>query len=323
MLLCLPLFILKAAGGQRDIMLELHRHQIGHPAYTSEPIIRACARNGQLETLKWIMSHPGAQKSRYVVEDAAYHGHFDIVQWATENGFAINTLSCPIKAVEAGNLDILKYLLDRGCVFHTILIHYAVASPNLELVKYVFERSKRADLENIYGSEVCRGGLAVLKWVLDQEESSKDFVEISRGAASLQKMDILKWLRDNNHLVTDEVVWRSAVRGDLKQVKWAIAEGFPWDREIVIAKSIKSRNLEILKWLVSEAPCRTDIRSFAKESIEYFASADNLEGLWWFVTERVTETEMWSPKALMNMKQSIDPRIQNLQRRIRRNNNNK
>ena len=74
-----------------------------------------CAKEGQLESLKWAREH-GCDWGSGTCSAAAEAGHLHILQWAREHGCAWDSYTCKA-AAGAGHLHILQWAREHGCAW--------------------------------------------------------------------------------------------------------------------------------------------------------------------------------------------------------------
>lgn len=113
----------------------------------NEYTLKMSAQNGQLETVKYLVSKGVNIHTEYdyALRISAKNGHLEIVKYLVSLGANINALNkgmegALVQAVEYGHLEIVKYLVTSGADYNEgndfIFIH-AVNLGHLEIVKYI------------------------------------------------------------------------------------------------------------------------------------------------------------------------------------------
>jgi len=146
--------------------------------------IAECAKNGNLEGVKYLVLEGGADVHahneralqnasinghsdvvRYLVEKgadvhaqndfalryASYSGHLEMVQLLVEVGANVNT-GAMHGAVERGHLEVVRYLVEEGGAkvqaIHDYLLRYTSRKSHDELVQYLLEKGREGDACN-------------------------------------------------------------------------------------------------------------------------------------------------------------------------------
>ena len=151
------------------------------------------AKNGHLETLKWIRANGG--EWRYNAANwAAYNGHLETLKWIRANGGGEWTICAANWAAENGHLETLKWIHANGGKWTSDAANDAANNGHLETLKWI-----RAN-----------GG----EWTSYAVD----------GAARNGHLEILKWIRANGGKWTSYAASEAAKNGHLETLKWIHAK---------------------------------------------------------------------------------------------------
>jgi len=122
------------------------------------------AKNGQLETLKYLREHEFDFTTGVTCSYAVENGHLEIVKYLHENRCNWSRDSC-IEAAKNGHLDVLKYLHENGCLWNKWSYYYAVENGHLDIIKYLWENKCPCSEENTCRIAAKYGRLEILKYL--------------------------------------------------------------------------------------------------------------------------------------------------------------
>ena len=141
-LTCTQLSAAAAAAGQIPMLLFLSQSRLASeaPAWNKHALTSA-ARNGQLETLKWLrtQSPPCPWSFRCCIE-AASNGHLDVLRWLSAHAPEESwTEACCVQAARSGHTDVLKYLQDKvpRCFWTTSICCEAAAHSHVVTLRWL------------------------------------------------------------------------------------------------------------------------------------------------------------------------------------------
>lgn len=97
----------------------------------------AAIHNKSLDTLKWLYNNEYPY-DRLCYREAAYKGCLDILQWFDTIGITPDLDDNEIirYAVEGGNMDVLKYVFDKGCRYDDKK-YLLSRTQNIEIIKFI------------------------------------------------------------------------------------------------------------------------------------------------------------------------------------------
>lgn len=142
----------------------------------------------------------------------------------------------------------------------TAVVYYS----RKDILTWVIQERHRVLLHQICREAAKAGSFITLREVFDKSDK-KTLNRLKRSwflcsaAAGGGKLEILKFLRDNEHNVNCE--WDpyactiSTVHGHLKCLRWLIENGCMWSANYCLYQASKNGRLEILKYLLLEKEC--------------------------------------------------------------------
>ena len=176
-------------------------------------------------------------------------------------GCVINTF------IENGDLDIVKYLVEKGGKVGFDTVSYAAGTGNLELVEYLIEKcGKIGDKAVYYAAE--KGNLDFVKCLVKKGAKIGD--ETVSKAAESNRLDLVKFLVENGGKIGDEAVSSAAEKGNLDLVKFLVENGGKIGDDAV-SKAARTDNLELVEYLVEKGAEIGDV------AVYYAAEKGNLD----------------------------------------------
>lgn len=94
---------------------------------------------GNVEIVKYLHNVQSEQISEVAMQLAAGRGHLDCLICAYELGYHPNNSHCAYHAANGGNLECLRYLLERGGQDTRLVCYAAAAKGHLEFIKVARE----------------------------------------------------------------------------------------------------------------------------------------------------------------------------------------
>ena len=223
----------------------------GAPLHLS--VLYAAAKSGSRELVEWIMEHGYISDSRacmraaeaghfelakflYVepakmplAKEAAVKGNIEILEWLYEEGPFLDIQAIGIKAIQSGQLDVLKWLRAKGWTL------------------FGYETKEAAD----------SGRIDVMQWVL--ENGGKLEEQTMTIAALKGHFGLVQWLRANGCPWDETTTTETAYHGKFEMFKWLFENSCP----VLIQRSAKptrrkfitagglllNSQLEVLKFL--------------------------------------------------------------------------
>jgi hypothetical protein len=140
---------------------------------------------------------------------ALEHGLYDIAQYlyTQQCPWPTALTSCDVyeKPIKAGNLNMLRWLRERGCPMNTGLVCYTAASTgNVEVMSFLYE----------HGGE--------LNALIMATAAERGFLELCQFLRSVLPTPC-PW--------DERAVMRAAEGGHLELLRWLMENGCPWNPE--------------------------------------------------------------------------------------------
>ncbi len=195
------------------------------------------ARTGQLDILKWLVGNKNNVNTEVddgtdtsllcseetepdICSEAASNGHIEILKWAKENGYKLNTTACSTAALN-GHFDVLKWLRENGCPWDKISCSNAAKNGHFEILKWL--RENDCPWGNTCISAAYHGQFEILKWAY--ENGCPWTSDTCKFAAYSGHFEILKWLRKNGCPWAIDTCTYAYDAGHIDILKWAIENG--------------------------------------------------------------------------------------------------
>ena len=168
-------------------------------------------------------------------------------------------LSCECYSVagEYGNVHILDFLYEKYPQgFHTIIVSDIISAGQLEVLKWLKEKGKQFSVHDRKYS-ACRGQLEVLKWLMD-DKSGDDFPidwYCYRMTDVVEHPHILQYLFQIDPPSEAEAIrllYFVAIGGHLKTLEWLHnTQGYNLN-EAVFSAALNSNQLPVIHWLITQ-----------------------------------------------------------------------
>ena len=240
-----------AAMGRLDVLKWLWNH--GHKCVHYETAYRA-ARYGHIHVLEWFFELPIERQLRKDDEDMLDQGCL----------FGDPEILC-LGAAQVANIEVLKFLREKGCPWGARTSSEACWYGQLELLKWLQKEGCLCDLDGFLS--VCGGHLDILKWIRETYPGCAFDEPVASKASQKKRLDCLMWLREHGCPWDARVMNHAAGHGNLELLKWARENGCPWNDDAPECAAITGE-LETLEWLhengcpFNEEVCR---HAFEKE----------------------------------------------------------
>ena len=203
----------------------------------------AAALHGHMVLVRWLIKEQGFAVTRSVIEDAAFSGNMELVQWLRGEGCDWNARTCRLAAA-AGRLAVLQWLRANGCPWDAETCKRAALGGHLETLRWA--RKNGCD----WDAEACAwaamgGHLDVLQWL--RAEGCPWDAEACSQAALNGHLETLRWARENGCDWSTQTCLNAAAGGHLGILQWLRAEGCPWD-DGTCELAVEEGHEEVLRW---------------------------------------------------------------------------
>jgi hypothetical protein len=247
-----------AKGGRLDILKWMKEN--GYPMEIDNNYWTLCyqaAKAGKLEALQWAIKE-GFEffQERMAGYHAAVGGHLDVLKWMKCNGFQIEIDkalgSLGYQAARNGHLHVLKWIKSEGISLNKRICAAAAASSgDIEVLAFCKNEGCVFEKDTLLNA-VRTGNLDIVKYCFDLIECPRNDESLCTTAVNSGNLECLKLVRSYG------VPWgkrtcNATVRyGNLPMLKYALENGCPWDPniyDIACTFSVNSKGNELLRYL--------------------------------------------------------------------------
>ncbi len=222
------------------------------------------AKNGQLETLKWLKKKNIGPLNTYVSSIAAYNGHYDVMKWLILNECAINNLTGG-SAAENGHLNILKLLIDNGCVMNEWISGRAALYGKLHILIYLKEINFKFTMHTC-NHAASNGQLETL--ILLKNYGCKFYDSTCLTAADNGHLEVLRWLVYGKcEYDKDKICISAAVNGHIPIFEWLIEIKYELNLGFIFGNAKAKGYIHIFEWLIKKFKFELDLYDICNAAI--------------------------------------------------------
>jgi hypothetical protein len=198
-------------------------------AYTESTMVSAAMR-GHLHVCQFLMAeHCPCGASACAA--AAERGHLETVRFLHESGCPWNADTICIQAVMSGDIDVLQYFKQQGCVLSEAVMSTAAQRGDLHICQYL--RAEQCPWDSTAcGNAAREGHLSTLRW-LHEQGCPWDVQALRRQAAAAGLLDILQYtMLDVEPVATaaqlTDMLSAAGFHGRLPVAQWLRLQGAEW-----------------------------------------------------------------------------------------------
>lgn len=172
--------------------LEIIEYVYKYEKFSTDLIASNAAEGGHLHVLYWALEHD-ANNFNNIVKKAALGGYFNIVLQYYNDSMDISQIA--LNAVISGNLNMVKWALEKGKVDCNEMIITAAKYNYLDIIKYLIGFCNYKNIgtfENIGIIAAKYGYLEIVKWAI--ENGAKNIRYISNEAYKYNNKYIMEWI---------------------------------------------------------------------------------------------------------------------------------
>jgi len=158
-------------------------------------------------------------------------------------------------AAEAGRLEILQWMADKGQPIFTTTMYEAVRHGWLHIVQWISAKQRQYfnDAE-IQRTAAQYGQMHILEWMLEQNQPK--YPATLTAAIRANRSDVIQWLVERGYAKTEYQCSIAAYGGNIATLEFLRNLGFPWDAR-VCSEASRGGNLPLLQW-ARERDCPWD-----------------------------------------------------------------
>jgi hypothetical protein len=171
---------------------------------------------------------------------AAINGDLEMLKWCHDNGCVINSFAAE-NAARYGHLQILKYLIENNCEWnrYDILLE-ATKGGHIGILNYIMKLDQPVLHANTYHCYLC----------LDTEHTE---CCVANTTVNDEHLETIRWAYENTYcgyfMERYDLCAVAAENGHLHTLKWLIRNGYVWNENTCI-EAAKSGHLHILRWAI-------------------------------------------------------------------------
>ena len=226
-------------------------------------LVDLAARNGNLNVLKYFLEEKGIKPRSNLIKSSVESGHLDVVKYLLgdevvdkegnvyklKNGMKAYQIDgdAVSNAASKGNLDLVKYLVEKGAKIGFDAVSSAAFNGDLDLLEYLL--SKGAEIGDAVSIAAENNNLDLVKYLLSKGAEIGDAVS---NAAESGNLDLVEYLVEKGGKISDDAVLHAASIGNLDIIKYLLSKGKKIDMEYVVDSAAGSNNLKVIKYLVEE-----------------------------------------------------------------------
>ena len=113
----IPEMCYQAAWNGRVDMLDWLKSE-GCSLTTGDSLLTSAATGGQLATLKWLREQQGAPFDNLTADNAVYRGHWEVLKWLIEKGCLWGMFGFHYAVSKGWDLEKLRWMKEKGCRLH-------------------------------------------------------------------------------------------------------------------------------------------------------------------------------------------------------------
>ena len=151
-------------------------------------------------------------------------------------------------AIFLKNNEMFFWAIKNGFKLHKDDSKYAAEVGNLEILEW-FVKSKRNIKSPAHIKAIEKQSLEVVKWL--RENTKYNWCAgTTLAAARSGKLDILKWLIEQNIPFHRDFLIVATERGDLEMIQYAVANGCVFEENKIVELALRTKHSHIIEWIV-------------------------------------------------------------------------
>lgn len=251
-------------------------------------VILVAAQSGHVNILSWFETNGTVINYSKILYHGAIKGHLEVVKWALRGGAkfgdkllmvvsnkgyteiiqhldSLRLLNYDLilgNACSGGQLDLARWVIDKGINPNNDHVNCAVESGNLELLKY-FKDIGVLLYPSLTSIAAQQGFTEILSWLKNNgcEWSSK----LCRDAADGGHLETLQWLVKNGCPLRKDAANYAASSGRVHILRWILEQKGPIDKNIIRYVFSDNVNADIIKWIYENGYGDNNINDYLED----------------------------------------------------------
>ena len=200
-------------------------------------------------------------KCKNVVEKAIQEGCLDLVKYCSQKKirgvlkYEFTNLCIHIAAFK-GNMNILYFLNDQGCIIDIDTLNFAVQGGNMECIKYIYNEKNILFNESSVNIAALTGNLEVLHFLIEDHKLLFDSNTI-KNTIMKGSLECLKYLLEKVDYLDKEFSEEASLGGHLNCLEYLFEKGCPTD-SLTINNAAINGHLDCLRFCLEKGYPRDD-----------------------------------------------------------------
>jgi ankyrin repeat protein len=198
------------------------------PNISSDIIKSHCPESVKIEMIEYMRDH-GYGPDAYSINISVKQGNFEVLKYlygqVNRDGHILagDSVTCEF-AARLGHIDILKYLIEKGCGIDRFCCDQAVKGGNIEILKYLREIGCKWN-SNVCYAAALNGHLDILRYIRESDPELPWHPDVCGIAAINGHIEILRYAHENGCPWSEDVCTFAAKKGNLDILKYAYKNG--------------------------------------------------------------------------------------------------
>jgi hypothetical protein len=247
--LCAKYNLERCAGKHANISTLEAAHELGLPF--SSNLLEGAASSRSLSKLQWLHTEQQCPLPRGITCAAARAGDVEMLRWLLERGCEIDAETTASAARTTNNLPVLNYLHEQGCPWHDNVCGFSGFIGDLEQLRWLHAHAGTVD-SGVVANAAEGGSVHVFEWL--QQQQGVEFTEYTMTSAAYNgQLQLCQWLRAQRCPWDGNATHIAASVGSYETMRWLIENGCPFGDAHVLcheaAEGCRGEDLSILRYL--------------------------------------------------------------------------
>lgn len=138
--------VCKEAAANGNLSILKWARDAGYPMTAVPWEVSTCAPSGNIDLIEWIMyatDDHSVETYRWVGERATVRGQINVLEWVMDARVGLDSLfelnDWMHTAAAHGQLDLIKWCMEKGAALNPSVLHSAIAGGNLAVCKWIYD----------------------------------------------------------------------------------------------------------------------------------------------------------------------------------------